>query len=117
MRDPASESVTFRLKALHPGPEPKSQTITAEFWTGNNALGEVTHATMIVPLGYSGSVTPEGRTSATTVRVSSARREDCDLAIKVRRQGVPQAVHCDRQAHGLSRCDRQRSGSGVPDIN
>jgi hypothetical protein len=85
-RDAATEKVTFRLRANNPGPKPKSQWITAEFWKGNNQIGEVAHATTVVPSAYRGPATPDGRGTAVPIQVSSVRREDCDLSITLRGQ-------------------------------
>lgn len=82
-RNAETEKVTFRVKAEHPGAAPKTRQLTAEFWKGNNAVGEVTREMIVVPAGYGGSVIL-GSSSTSTVQVPTGRREDCDLAIKVR---------------------------------
>jgi len=110
-RSAETEKAIFRLKAGAPGPRPQSRIITAEFWKGNNEIGEVTHSVVLVPAGYRDPVEQAGHDTATDLQISSMRREDCDLAIKVRgtegnwsvslRSGVPGEEYEDKDVGNL----------------
>jgi CHAT domain-containing protein len=90
--DPASETVSFLLKALGPGEQPKTQRIVAEFWHGNNPIGETTHNTTVVPAGYDRVATGGESVPPTPIHLSSERREDCDLSITLRGEDTKFAI-------------------------
>lgn len=83
-RDPRTEEVTFNLTAKSPGQQPVTRTITASFFRGNECVGGVNHYTTVVPVGYTGNVTPGGPSPSLPVLFSPASRQNVDLIICVR---------------------------------
>lgn len=82
VRDPALEEVTFLVTAQSPGPVPRSRELRAEFWQGNTCLGSVSHHTMVLPAGWTGPVSSDGREAVTGFSLLTPR-EQCDLCVSV----------------------------------
>jgi CHAT domain len=99
-RDAAGETASFRLKAADPGKRAKTRRITAEFWQGNNRVGEVVHATTVLPAGREGSARPKPPAPAGTLQVSVLPRQDCDLAIIVRNAASPYQLSLRSRVEG-----------------
>jgi hypothetical protein len=90
-RNPATEKVTFKLQARSPGAAPVTREIRADFWLDNSCIGGLKYTVTILPEDYSGSFPTPIVAQSETLRFPRARREDCDLAIRVlrdRRAGV-----------------------------
>ena len=85
IREPATETASFLLRATHPGPEPVTRDIVVTFWAGNSALGTVRHYTVVVPKGYAGVAPADGRSRHDGFRIPPRRRESPDVVIYVRR--------------------------------
>lgn len=88
-RDAASEQVEFQVRARNPGKEPRPRELTAEFWLGNSVIGSVTHTTVVVPDGWTGSAPGDGSSRATPFAVPAQRREDCDLTLMIEGRDNP----------------------------
>jgi hypothetical protein len=82
-RDPQTERAVFQMTARRPGGAPASREIRADFWLGNSCIGSVTHHTTVVPQGYGGLLSGDGRKSASPFAVPRVPRKDCDLIIRV----------------------------------
>jgi hypothetical protein len=92
-RRPDTENATFRLTALNPGPEPLTREIVVTFWQDNNAVGTVSHRTVVVPKGYAQSAPMDGSSKTHALRLSSRRRESPDIVVYLRQLGAGQDLY------------------------